>query len=235
MSAAYRQTSVCAPELRTHDPLNTLLARGPQSRLSAEMIRDGALFTSGLLVDRIGGPPVKPYQPAGLWKEKGTLTYVRDKGVGSHRRSVYTFWKRTSPPPAMMTLDAAKRDICVAQRQTTATPLQALLLLNDPQYVEASRALAEQAMDLAGGELSDVIRLAFRKSTSRRPTSDEISILETLHEEQLHFFQSQPGSATEFLNIGDYQYQKSKNANELAAMTVVVEAIMNLNESVTKQ
>ena len=108
------------------------------------MIRDGALAASGLLVDTIGGPPVKPYQPAGLWEEKSGLTYQRDVGPGSHRRSLYTFWKRTSPPPAMLTFDATTREVCAVKRQTTATPLQALVLLNDPQFVEAARALAQR-------------------------------------------------------------------------------------------
>ncbi len=140
MSSTYRQDSACSEPLRSKDPDNVLLGRGPRYRLPAEMLRDNALLASGLLVDKVGGPAVKPYQPDGLWKEKSGKTYTRDKGEGSHRRSLYTYWKRTSPPPAMMTLDAAKRDVCQVKRQTTATPLQALVLLNDPQYVEASRS-----------------------------------------------------------------------------------------------
>ena len=134
------------------DPDNMLLARGPRFRLSAEMIRDGALAASGLLVDTIGGPPVKPFQPPGLWEEKSGLTYQRDAGAGSHRRSLYTFWKRTSPPPAMLTFDATTREVCAVKRQTTATPLQALVLLNDPQFVEAARALAQRAMKEGGAD-----------------------------------------------------------------------------------
>lgn len=127
------------------DPDNLLLARGPRFRLPAEMIRDGALASAGILVGQFGGPPVKPYQPPGLWEEKSGLTYERDIGAGSHRRSLYSFWKRTSPPPAMLTFDATTREVCAVKRQTTATPLQALVLLNDPQFVEAARALAQCA------------------------------------------------------------------------------------------
>ena len=153
-SATYRQSSDAPAELVAKDPENILLARGPRFRLSAEMIRDGALAASGLLVDTIGGPPVKPYQPPGLWEEKSGLTYQRDVGPGSHRRSLYTFWKRTSPPPAMLTFDATTREVCAVKRQTTATPLQALVLLNDPQFVEAARALAQRAMNEGGLDAS---------------------------------------------------------------------------------
>ncbi len=141
------------------------------------MIRDNALAISGLLVEEIGGPPVKPYQPDGLWKEKSGQQYVRDQGQGSHRRSLYTYWKRTSPPPAMMIFDAAKRDVCIARRQTTATPLQALVLWNDPQYVEAARGLAQRTMQQVKSGLDDQLAAMFRRATSRRPDSDELDIL----------------------------------------------------------
>ena len=119
------------------------------------MIRDNALAASGLLVGKLGGPPVKPYQPAGLWEEKANIAYIRDQGEGSHRRSLYTFWKRTSPPPAMLTFDATSREVCAVKRLPTATPLQALVLLNDPQYVEAARALAQRAVHEGGSTLAD--------------------------------------------------------------------------------
>ena len=132
----------------TRDPDNRLLARGPRGRLPAEMIRDNALAISGLLVRKIGGPSVFPYQPAGLWEESGTnQSYRQSKGEGLYRRSMYTFWRRTSPPPAMLTLDAPSREWCLARRERTSTPLQALVLLNDPQFVEAARVLAEKLMD----------------------------------------------------------------------------------------
>ena len=141
LSATYRQSSEAGPELRARDPENRLLARGPRHRLSAEQIRDSALAASGLLASRIGGPSVKPYQPAGLWEESGTnKTYAADKGEGLYRRSLYTFWRRTSPPPSMLAFDAPSREVCTARREATQTPLQALVLLNDPSFVEASRA-----------------------------------------------------------------------------------------------
>ncbi|MEZ6079028.1 MAG: DUF1553 domain-containing protein [Pirellulaceae bacterium] len=147
MSATYRQSSNPTPALLERDPENRHLACGPAGRLPAEMIRDTALAASGLLVETAGGAPVKPYQPEGLWEEKAGLTYERDTQAGSHRRSLYTYWKRTSPPPSMMTLDASNREVCVVHRQVTMTPLQVLVLLNDPQYVEAARALAQRAME----------------------------------------------------------------------------------------
>ena len=143
MSSTYQQSSVPKESDSLIDPDNFRLSRGPRHRLSAEMIRDSALSISGLLVDKIGGPSVKPYQPDGLWKEKSGRTYETDKDDGLYRRSLYTYWKRTSPPPSMMIFDAAKRDVCVAQRQLTNTPTQALVLLNDTQFVEAARFLAQ--------------------------------------------------------------------------------------------
>ena len=133
------------------------------------MLRDNAIAAGGLLFENIGGPPVKPYQPDGLWEEKSGLAYDRDRGPGSHRRSLYTFWKRTSPPPAMLTFDATTREFCAVKRQTTATPLQALVLLNDPQFVEAARALAQRSFREGGLSLDSRITFAFRTLTGRYP------------------------------------------------------------------
>jgi len=235
MSATYRQSANCSEEQRAADPGNVLLAHGSRYRLSAEMIRDGLLLTSGLLVEKLGGPPVKPYQPPGLWKEKGKIAYQRDEGANSHRRSLYTYWKRTSPPPAMMTLDAAKRDVCVAKRQTTATPLQSLVLLNGPQYVEISRALAQRAMLEGDNTLDGRITFVFRALTSRRPTSQELQVLTQLYQEQLLEFQARPADAEEFLDIGDHRRDESLAPAELAAMTVLAETVLNLDATVTKR
>ena len=235
MSATYRQSSDCSLELRARDPQNALLARGPKHRLSAEMIRDTALYVGDLLVEKLGGKPVKPYEPAGLWKEKGSATFTRDKGEGSRRRSLYTYWKRTSPQPAMMTLDAAKRDICVVQRQTTATPLQSLVLLNDPQYVEAARAFGEKLLLEGGDSVADQIRTGFRQVTGRTASDAELKILEALHREQLKYFANHPESAKEFLTVGDHRHAEGIDTNELASMTVVASALLNMNETVTKQ
>ena len=234
MSATYRQSSECSPELRAYDPANTLLARGPHSRQSAEMLRDSALFTSELLIEKQGGPPVKPYQPAGLWKEKGSATFQRDKGEGSHRRSLYTYWKRTSPPPAMLTFDAAKRDVCVVQRQATATPLQALVLLNDPQYVEAARALAEHAMMQAEVSTDAQLAYLFRKLTGRAANEQEARLMQAAYDEQHDYFLAHAESAKQLLAVGDYPTNESLDSAKLAAMSMVAETVMNFEEAVTR-
>lgn len=234
MSSTYRQTAACDPTVREQDPENRLLTRGPQQRLPAEMLRDSALSASGLLVEKIGGPPVKPYQPAGLWIETGWVKFERDPGEGSHRRSLYTYWKRTSPQPSMMTLDAPDREVCVARRQSTSTPLQPLVLLNDPQYVETARAFAESALRESNLDISAQIRQGFRRATSRQPTSAELASLRNLFDDQLQLFQAQLEHASAFLAVGDHQSDKALDSAQLAALTVTFEAIMNLNEAVTK-
>lgn len=183
MSQTYRQASSTSNELLARDPDNKLLARGPRTRLTAEMLRDHALAAAGLLVRKIGGPSVKPYQPEGLWEEKSAgWKYEPDRGEGLYRRSLYTYWKRTSPHPMMTTFDAPERNTCIVRRQTTATPLQALILLNDPQFSDAANKIAEQAARLSGFEQR--ITYAFRLLTSRRPTDRELKVLEALFEEQ---------------------------------------------------
>jgi len=234
MSATYRQSSQCDPELRQRDPGNVLLARGPHEQLSAEMLRDGALFASGLLKEKMGGPPVMPFQPAGLWKEKGTRVYKRDEGEGSHRRSLYTYWKRTSPPPSMLTLNAAKRDVCLVKRQATATPLQSLVLLNDPQYVETTRGLAQQVLAQVDGALEDKLVILFRKLTSRRPSDAELGLLMTTYEEQHQMFAEQAEQVAELLAIGDLAVNEQLDATEVATLMVVAELVMNFEEAVTK-
>ena len=233
-SATYRQQSNPTKELLRDDPENRLLARGPSHRLSAEMIRDLALASSGLLVDTIGGAPVKPYQPEGLWEEKSGEKYNRDAGAGSHRRSLYTFWKRTSPPPSMMSFDATSREVCTVRRQSTLTPLQLLVLLNDPQYVEAAKALAERAMKQAS-ERTQQLQFVFRALTARSATEKELAILGSLFEEQLAEFKLNPDQATKLLKVGDHPASTELDANELAAMTVVAEGLMTYDETVMKR
>lgn len=232
LSATYQQSSTASPALLKRDPQNLLLARGPRYRLTAEMLRDNALSVSGLLVSKIGGPPVKPYQPGGLWKEKSGKVYRRDSGEGSHRRSLYTYWKRTSPPPSMLTLDAAKRDICTVKRQATSTPVQPLVLLNDPQYVEAAIALAERARSRHKG-LEAQIRAIFRTLTSRQPSTREMAILQALYREQLDWFQAQPQAMKQFLAIGDYKPKDQDSG--LAALTVLAKAVLSFDEAVMKR
>jgi hypothetical protein len=234
-SAVYRQDSDASPELRARDPDNVLLARGPRFRLPAEMIRDAALAASGLLVETIGGPPVKPYQPAGLWEEKSNRPYVRDKGAGGWRRSLYTYWKRTSPPPAMITFDAANREVCAVKRLPTATPLQALVLLNDVQYVEAARVLAGRAAREGGPALADRLAFVFRVSTGRRPDGRERATLEALYREQYDEFRSGRSDADALLAVGDAPRVAGLDPDEAAALTVVAQALLNHDETIMKR
>lgn len=231
MSATYRQSSRVTPELRSVDPDNLLLARGPKKRLAAEMIRDNALAASELLVDKQGGPPVKPYQPAGLWKEKSGKAYVRDTGEGLYRRSLYTFWRRTSPPPSMITFDATRRNQCVVRRQQTSTPMQALVLLNDPQYVEASRVLAQRLLQ-QGTPQEDVITEAFRRLTSRQPTTAEREIMQQTYEEQLAEYSANPSQAIRLLQIGDTAWDENLAPDQLAATTIMVNTVMNYEAAI---
>ncbi len=234
MSNVYRQSSNLTAELVQVDPENQWLARGPAVRLSAEQLRDAALASSGLLVDRLGGAPVKPYQPEGLWEEKSGEAYQRDKDEGSRRRSLYTFWKRTSPPPSMMTFDASNREVCVVRRQSTLTPLQALVLLNDPQFVEAARALADRVLTEQYDPASRLTAV-FRRLTARKPTNAELEVLTKMHQQQLEYFKSTPEAAGKFLDIGDYKASEKTNPVELAALTAVVEGLLSYDEFVMKR
>src|SRR5204863_7690369 len=175
MSASYRQSSRLTADRRARDPSNRLLSRGPRYRLDAEMVRDQALFVSGLVVERLGGPSVKPPQPAGLWEAVGytasnTAKFKADTGCDKvHRRSLYTFWKRTSPPPQMTAFDAPSRESCTLRRERTDTPLQALLMMNETQFVECARALVERTLLEGGSQLEDRLAFLFRQATGRKP------------------------------------------------------------------
>lgn len=235
LSSTYRQASTPRdPALLERDPENVFLARGPRRRLPAEMIRDNALAISGLLQRKIGGPSVFPYQPAGLWEESGTnQVYRQSKGEDLYRRSMYSFWRRTSPPPAMTTFDAPSREWCLARREKTASPLQALILLNDVQHVEAARVLAEKLF--AEPDLPTRLTKAFRLATSRRPSVKELDVLSRMYMEQLDRFQKQPEQAEAFLRVGESPVAGGIPRVEHAALTVVVQAVMNLEECVTKK
>ena len=235
MSTTYRQSSVPSSALLKEDPENRSLGRGPKYRLPAEMVRDNALFIGGLLVPKIGGPSVKPYQPLGLWREKSGRKYEPDKGEGLYRRSLYTYWKRTSPPPSMMLFDAAKRDVCVAKRQTTNTPMQALVLLNDTQFVEAARAFGERILKAGGETLEEKIRFAFRVATSRHPTEQEFEILKRLYREQEAIFGDQPEEAEKLLAIGEWKRDESLPTTQAAATTILASALLNFDETITKR
>lgn len=234
-SAAYRQSSKATPELLQKDPENRLLARAPRLRLPAGMIRDQALAVSGLLTEHIGGPSVKPYQPAGLWKELSGQDYVQDKGEKLYRRSVYTFWKRSSPPPSMMNFDAAGREACVVRDTRTNTPLQALNLMNDVTYLEASRKLAERVMKERRSSADERIALAFRLVVARGPTPGEARVLNDALASYLDEYKANPEAAATYLNHGESPRDKELDVSELAAYATLASMMLNMDETITKE
>jgi hypothetical protein len=232
-SETFQQSSLIAADASARDPDNQLLARGPKQRLIAESIRDSALAASGLLDRTIGGPSVKPYQPAGLWEQSGTgKTYKQDTGSSLYRRSLYTFWRRTSPPPSMLTFDAMSREVCTAKRDVTTTPLQSLVLLNDPQFVEAARRLAENLIKRFPDDRFSRNRAAFRALIGRAPDEVESRILSRMFDEQRTLFARHTDDAGKLLDVGESEWDKALPSVELAALTTVVSAIMNLEEFV---
>jgi hypothetical protein len=236
MSATYRQSSKVTPQLLQKDPENRLLSRGPRVRLSAEMVRDQALFASGLLVERLRGPSVKPYQPAGLVKElTGTEDYVPDHGENLYRRSLYTLWKRTVPPPGMMTFDAAGREACVVRETRTNTPLQALNLMNDVTYVEAGRVLAQRIMKEAGPTADERITLAFRLLTGRQPKQAELHILLRALDRHLTEYRADRTAALKLVSAGEAPRDEKLEVAELAAYAAVAGLLLNLDEVITKE
>ncbi len=239
LSATYRQSSVVSTQRRDADPDNTWLMRGPSHRLSAEQIRDGALAVSGLLNRHIGGPSVFPYQPAGIWEALNQNTaYRRSKGDSLYRRSLYTIWKRTSPPPMMLNFDAAERHTCIVKRQKTSTPLQALVTLNDPQFVEAARVLAQRSipgLSTKPSSTSSVIDRMTRAVISRSARPNELILLEKLYIDELLSFRSEPKRASALLSVGEYPVDKRFETNHLAALTVVASTLMNMDEALIKR
>jgi hypothetical protein len=234
-SATYRQSSRANSELLRNDPDNRLLARGPRIRLPAEMIRDQALAASGLLVERLGGPSVKPYQPDGLWKELTDAEYVQDHGARLYRRSLYTFWKRTVSPPAMVTFDAAARETCTVRETRTNTPLQALTLLNDVTFVESARVLAERIMKQGATNPEDRITLAFRLATARNPSAHELEVLAAGFRDHLAHYRAQPQDAKRLTEAGESARDAALDQAELAAYTATTSLILNLDETITKE
>jgi hypothetical protein len=234
-SATYRQSSRITPTLLQKDPDNRLLARGPRLRLSAEMIRDQALMASGLLVERLGGPSVKPYQPKGLWRELADTDYVQSHGADLYRRSLYTFWKRTVAPPSMLTFDAAGREMCTVRETRTNTPLQALTLMNEITYVETARVLAERVMTQGGATPEDRLTLAFRLVTSRLPRAAERQILVQAMKDHRARFRSKPEEALKLIRTGEFPRNERLDAYELAAHMAVASLILNLDETITKE
>jgi hypothetical protein len=240
MSSTYQQRSATSDEKRNLDPENIYLSRGTRYRMPVEMIRDQALAASGLLNDKVGGPGVRPYQPDNLW---GAVTgggggplakFVLDISEDLYRRSIYTFWKRTVPPPSMLSFDAATRDRCAVSRQSTNTPLQALALLNDPQYMEAARVMAQNIMAY-DQPMQENVKVAFRKLTGRQPNEDEIKMLIEVYDTSLNSFKENPEKAIELLSVGDYMIDERLDQNLLAAHTVTFSTIFNLDETITKE
>lgn len=237
-SATYRQSSIPTPELYQRDPDNRLLASGPRFRLGGEMIRDQALAVSGLLVDKVGGPPVKPYQPPGLWEAvsyNGELTYEPDRGEGLWRRSVYSYWKRTSPPPGVQVFDGPTRETCVVGRPRTNTPTQALLLLNDETFVEAARALAVIAAKPGAVSRDQRISDLFRRATMREPAAAEVAALATLHAKQHERFAHDRAAAQQLVRVGQSPRGHEFDPVELATWTVVAQTILNLDEIIMRR
>jgi hypothetical protein len=236
LSATYRQDSAVGLKLRERDPNNALLARGPARRLSAEMLRDSALALGGLLHPQLGGPPVHPYQPEGsMWKTLNNFLpdYREDKGHGVHRRSLYTFWRRTTTPPNMMIFDATTRETCSTRRQTTNTPLQPLVMLNDPQFVEAARALGERILKEGGTTDAERAAWGFRLVTGRPATARELPVLLELFQSQRATFAANPADAAKLLKVGQLNADTKIPAIETAAAATFASALLNLDASIS--
>jgi hypothetical protein len=237
LSATYRQDSKLRPELQKRDPENLLLARGPSQRLPAEMIRDTALRATGLLDEREGGPPVSPYQPGDLWRESNAMSPAYHQSVGGdlYRRSLYTVWKRTAPMADMTAFDAPSREVCVVKRTPTTTPQQAFVLLNDTQFVEAARVLAEKMLKEGGKTERDRITFAFQRLASRAPDAEELKLLAELLREELQIFRGSRDRAEKLISVGESKRDPFLDPIELAANTAVVQTIMSLDATVWKR
>jgi hypothetical protein len=238
-SATYRQSSKVTPHLVERDPENRLLARGPRFRLPAETIRDQALAASGLLVEKIGGPSVRPYMPEGVWDETskyGDLRgYKADTGDGLYRRTLYTIWKRTAAPPTMLMFDSPSRELCVVKRPRTNTPLQALALLNEVTYVEAARALAQRMMTDGGATPAERIAWGFRRVTSRKPDAADLKVLTAGLEKRLARFRAEAEAARKLIVQGASKPDPKLDPAELAGYTLTANVLLNLDEVVTKE
>ena len=239
MSSTYRQSAVITPEKKARDPKNILLARGPRFRMDAEMLRDYALATSGLLVKKIGGPSVKPYQPDGVWEAvamigSNTRDYRRDTGENLYRRSMYTFWKRAAPPASMEIFNAPNRETCVVRRERTNTPLQALVTLNDVQFVEAARNLAQKVL-LEGGT-TDYSRMNYltERLLSRRLTLKERLVAEMALDDLKVHYEANTSDARALITTGESVPSPTLHPSRLAAWTMLVNQMLNLDEVLNK-
>ena len=237
MSATYRQSSKLDRELYNRDPENKLIARGPRFRLQGEFVRDNALAVSGLLVDQAGGPGVKPYQPPGLWNEVslgGNVRFRQDTGENLYRKSMYTYWKRSAPAPSMTIFDAPTREKCMVERPRTNTPLQALVTLNDPQFTEAARNLAQRMIKEGGQTAQDRVTYGYRLVAARKPKPIVANILVAAYNEELENFKKNTEAADKLLNVGESKRDETINNAEHAAWTIVASMLLNLDEVITR-
>jgi len=237
-SRAYRQSGKVTPEKLEADPANRLISRGPRTRLDAEQIRDLALASSGLLSDKTGGPPVKPYQPENVWSavampQSNTRNYKRDSGEALYRRSLYTFWKRTAAPPTMEILNAPSREVFCVRRERTNTPLQALTLMNDPQFVEAGRMLGEKAMKEADDFDSRLDLITGRLLNRELDSAERAAVRETFEKAKTYYTEN-PGKARQAVSVGEMPVAEGLEAPELAAWALVANQLFNTDESVTR-
>jgi hypothetical protein len=239
MSATYRQAGATTPEKVKKDPDNRLLAHGPRYRMDGEMVRDYALAVSGLLTPSIGGPSVKPYQPSGVWETvamegSNTRFYKPDSGDKLYRRSLYTFWKRSAPPPSMELFNASTRESCIVRRERTDTPLQALVTMNDPQFVEAARRLAANAELASHGKIDRAINFIGSRLIARSFEPKEREILESEYRDYLSYYAAHPDDARKLISVGDSKPNAKINPAKFAALTMVANQVMNLDEVLNK-
>ena len=234
-SNTYRQTSAATNEHWERDPGNNYLARGPSRRLTAEMIRDNALKASGLLVQKVGGPSVKPYQPPGIWMRPTDRDYKQDSGDSLYRRSMYTYIRRSTPHPAMIAFNAPSRSVCTVKRESTTTPLQALVLLNDPQFVECARVLAQRMQFEGGRNVESQVRYGFRLLCGRNPDENELQLLQQQFQLALNKYQSDPEEADALLSVGEYPLGESLDKIQTAALVMVANTVMNFDGAYMKR
>lgn len=242
-SATYRQSSIADKKSREEDPYNTYLSRSSRYRLNSEMIRDNALASSGLLSREVGGPSVKPYQPEGLWEGvsvgdksgyRGENSYIIDTGSLVYRRSLYTYWRRTVPPPAMLTFDNPMKEICEVRRTRTSTPLQALVLLNDPQIMEASRVMAYQLLGSTNSSIDQQIAVAFKRITCRTAKDNEVKLLKQFYDSELAKYQKDKEGAKKVLLTGNYPSNSKLDPVQSAALMLTIQTIYNLDETISR-
>lgn len=243
MSATYRQSSNVDAATREKDPENVYLSHSSRYRMNSEMIRDNALASSGLLNTELGGPSVKPYQPEGIWEGvsvgdksgyRGETSYIIDTGNMVYRRSLYTYWRRTVPPPSMITFDNPMKEICEVRRTRTSTPLQALVLLNDPQLMEASRVLATKQLTRNPDNIKLAIANAFKLITSRTAKDNEVNMLEQFYNAELLKYQKDTKAAIAVLNNGHAKQNDKVEKAKAAAMMLTIQTIYNLDETISK-